>query len=219
MPREKQLKSRSRVTTRSAVPSRKSVKPILCESIGEKDFANLMDYSTNIVGIQSQPYTFRIEADGCTYRYTPDFLVTRACGTYAYIEIKRSDALNKEDIRKKLTIAAEFFEDRGEEFYVVTELEMSANPIPLSNIQHLKRYRTRSLERMQKIRSYIPKEPMTLRDLQAQIEKEKDSEFAQIVCAELIANELVWCDLYQHLSFDSLLKPMRGNGYVFIERL
>ena len=218
MAREKELKSRSRITHRSSVPSRKSRIPLSCESPNEKDFVLIMEFSTNVVEIRAQPQTFKFEDNGCTYRYTPDFEVTITCGTRVLVEIKGTRFIDQTKEREKLAIVRNFFEKNGREFHILVGSGVGDDQTLLSNIRHLKRYRTRTQNRMEYISAHIPDRPMTIKQLQAKIACTLDEDQAQIVCTELIANQLVWCDLRKEIRLTSIVQPMGSDGYVFIDR-
>lgn len=185
--------------------------------MGERNFVHLAEYSTNISEIQSQPETFKFKVDGCWYRYTPDFMVTRTCGTYAYVEIKDVRDVAREKTRAKLDIVTELFRARCEEFYILTDQDLNQCPTLLANIRHLKRYRTASVGTQNAYKHSIPENTTTIALLRERLEKELQSgEEAHRITTNLLANQQVWCDLRKPLDDSSIVRPMDERGYISI---
>lgn len=208
MLREKALTSRSANTTRTAVFSTKSVLPVLCESVLEHIYVLLAEFTTEVEQIIYQPETFRLRHKGKQVRYTPDFRIIYPCGSYCYVEVKDQRNLAKEKTVDRLELIKGFFKDRQEEFYVVSDSELSRNHTLIANLKHLKRYRTRQTQRLDKfVVKFDKNQQTTYQDL--------CNDFGELVATDLIANQRVWCDLEQEITSASIIKPVGGNDYVF----
>lgn len=197
MAREKSLLSRSRNTIRSSVFSTKSIAPVRCESKLERNFVLLNEFATDVVEILQQPETFEIKVHATRCKYTPDFRIVKTDGTICYIEIKPERVMEDPEVREKLRIAGEFIEEQGFEFQVVTDLDMNESAELLRNANYLKRFRTLNTDVLAELTEKIPSLPVT---------------FATLVCCvgrlnalELIANQLVWCDLTKPITDDAVI--------------
>ena len=209
MPRERALKSRSASTTRTAFVSTKADDPVRCESLGEFNVALLAEFTTDIVEIKHQPETFDLYISGKRTRYTPDLLIVRSCGSYSYIEVKDHRALSKPKTVARLAALKEFFRDRDETFRIMSDHEMRTSNVLLVNIKHLTRFRTRDISNLKKhLPSIIDRLPATLEQVQEALGYE--------TCFGLIANQLLWCDLTEKWTSQSIIKPMGENVYAFL---
>lgn len=205
MAREKSLLSRSTRTIRSSVFSTKSITPVRCESKNERNFVLLNEFATDVVEILQQPETFRFNVYGTKCRYTPDFRIVKSDGSICYIEIKPASELEKPEIQEKLRVAGEFIEEKGFEFRVVTDTELNKSPVLLLNANYLKRFRTLNTNILVELREKIPLLPTTFGSLVSSI--------GRLNALELIANQLVCCDLTNHLTDDIEITYPQESDY------
>jgi len=210
MPREKALKSRSRLTTRSSLFSRKSVGPLLTESRAEAILAMLMDSTSTICYIKSQPEQFRITVDEETFRYTPDFLYERDNGDVVYAEVKDDRYFKKPKQVARLEMAQTSFEAAGMELRIFTDKELQKNQVLLTNLRHLQRYRAAAYKRLVPLDvTLLHPLPRTLGELKARMGPETSY--------RLISEELVWCDLTKELADCTPITEMEGRKHEFID--
>lgn len=195
MAREKSLLSRSRRTIRSSVYSTKSIGPVWCESKNERNYVLVKEFDADVVEILQQPETFRFNVHATRCSYTPDFRIVKTDGTICYIEIKPERALEDPEVREKLRTAGEFFKEKGFEFQVVTDVELNQNPVLLQNANYLKRFRTLNTDVLAELTEKIPSLPVTFTTLASGV--------GRLNALELIANQLVWCDLTKPITDDT----------------
>lgn len=210
MPRKRELKSPSRVTTRGFGNSDKSIEPIRTESHGEANFVLLAEFTSDIVYIKTQPETFRIEGLGKTFTYTPDLLIARVNGESQYIEIKDERYLRKPEYVEKVQKVKEFFRRNELELRLYTDAMLLADRTLLANLEHLRRYRSPVLRRLVPFDATLPTPlPTTLGGLKAALGAQ--------VSYRLIAEEKVWCDLRTRLDDSTPIYLMEGKQHAFID--
>ncbi|WP_428249815.1 TnsA endonuclease N-terminal domain-containing protein [Ferrovibrio sp.] len=123
-----------RVTGR--YPSMKSNRTVQWESQLERDFIMLLEFDPSVCRYREQPKTVEIKVhNGPNFHYTPDFYAERLDGRYVY-EVKEARELQKDDIRRRLTLAGELMVSEGYFFQVVTEETIRVQPL-LGNIRML----------------------------------------------------------------------------------
>lgn len=210
MARLRALKSKSTLTTRSSLFSTKSIGPILTESYGEQLVAILLEFTTSICFVLSQPETFYITINGEKFRYTPDFYFERTTGEQVYIEVKDERYLRKPEMSDRLEKAKAYFEKEGMELKIITDQQLRDKTMHLNNIRHLMRYRSRAYNQLVPLTAQVPQPlPRTLGELKAVVGAENAYRF--------IANETIWCDLGERLTDDTIITDMGDNEHEYID--
>lgn len=112
----------------------------------ERDFIYLLEYDDNVKYYLEQPLEIEfIDSQGKKRRYIPDFLVEHFNDQIPrLVEIKYESTLISKgaELREKFNAAKLFCEDKGLEFCVITDLQISSEKnIELNNFKFLDRYK------------------------------------------------------------------------------
>ncbi len=135
--------------TSSGVYSFRNEKSIPYESLLEKDFIQLMDNNSNVIDIESQPFTLKDENfKGNKGDYTPDFLVYFKTSLYSKIQIKpilvEVKPINKlkkdwKILKPKFKNAIKYSKEQDYHFKIFTEDRIRTQEF--YNISFLNRYK------------------------------------------------------------------------------
>lgn len=145
-------RSASRTPARKIGPARRSVtgrvvirgRSIAFESSLERDFALLMDFDRNVVGVKSQPIRISYRSpEGRRRFYVPDFLVERVSGPPLLCEVKYREDLRRDwtTLRPRLRAAVGYAMRNGMRFSIMTDVEIRGPH--LDNVVFLRRFRGR----------------------------------------------------------------------------
>ena len=109
-------------------PSAKNDQMVAWESRLERRTLRWLEVDPSVIRFLEQPHHLRFPFMGRTTRYTPDFSVTTAVGTY-YIEVKyRRDLFRMEpDDRARLKRARSLYRQAGSDLVFVTDLRFKTN--------------------------------------------------------------------------------------------
>ncbi|MBB1440128.1 TnsA endonuclease N-terminal domain-containing protein [Shewanella sp. SG41-4] len=100
--------------------AKKFKKVFWTESKLERDYINLLLFTTDVIDVECQPEAFTIFFNDKKRRYTPDFRVTYS-DRIEIIEIKYEEELNKIEFLEKAVFLKAYFEQKNLVFRVITE--------------------------------------------------------------------------------------------------
>jgi hypothetical protein len=158
-----------------------------------------------VAKISEQPGPFYIEVGDTDFRYTPDFRLDLHDGSAVIIEVKDQRQLAKREIVERLEAARYHIESLGYIYLIVTDADLRRNPALLQNIAHLKRFQTRKPEVLAALSHLVPSEPTTVGALAKSI--------GILPTWELIANQLVFCDITQYIDGTSPISAIEENDH------
>ena len=195
-------KTRASETYRHESPKNNRV--IDCMSGLEHGFALISEYAINIVAIEEQPEKFRVPADPKPFYAIPDFKVTLDTGEVEYVEVKPSRQAEKK--KKRLDAIKEHITSLGFNYKVMTEKEIRRSDMLLQNCLFLKAFRSRSNNSVSALLNMVPDCPVTFGKWAKYIGDRN-------ALVEMIAHQLVYIDLYQPITDDSVIRPLKGGDY------
>jgi hypothetical protein len=151
-------------------PSLKMGRMIAFESLLERDFVYLLDYTAEVTWFEEQPFRLEYHKDGEIRHYTPDFHVTED-GAQVLVECKPERFEDTEINQHKFSIARRWCKQQGWRFRVVTEqIRMGFR---LQNIQLLTGYARQAIFPIWRERIYAllrdAQEPLSIGDLASAI--------------------------------------------------
>jgi hypothetical protein len=129
----------SRGLVRGQFPSTKMNRMIAWESQLEQKACYHFEYSPAVVAFREQPETLQFPYQDGMCRYTPDFELTLYNGEICYVEIKPLSKLRSPEILERLQLANQFLAEKGYNFIVITDEELSF-PNRIRNFSILRPY-------------------------------------------------------------------------------
>lgn len=142
--RSREAVTRSRMTVRGRFPSVKVGRMVDWESQLERRACYLFEFSGAIQSFYEQPEPIRFWYDGKYSKYTPDFKLHLNNGDSWFVEIKPHAHLQLPEIRGRLSLASEHYNEDGFKFIVITDKEL-VHPARESNLTLMKYYQTHIL--------------------------------------------------------------------------
>lgn len=197
---------------RALHPSVKNGALVQLESALERDFCCLLEFGPDIGGYDEQPVTIEYESEGCTRRYTPDFLVRYVDGhpnVLAEVKYRADLRANWAVLKPKFRAAKRYAADRGWEFRLYTEAEIQTHYLrsakfllrfknPFTPVRP--EYRQLLLEIMAQIDSSTPTEVLLI----AFQDPARQAELLPVLW-HLVSQGIIGCNLYQPLTMQSQL--------------
>ncbi len=119
-------------------------KQIKWEECIEKDAVALLEFSSHVRDVVSQPFRANFVDDGKSTSRTPDFLVT-TFSEKIILECKPKSTLLDPLMKEHLAVAKKHFESFGYRYHIVTD-ESIRTGHALRNARRLLRYRVRPLQ-------------------------------------------------------------------------
>ncbi len=203
--RARELISRSRSTFRYIVVSPKNQTEIHCESVLEKKFTLLLEYSRAVIRYTEQPQRFEIEVGDELFFHYPDFELEMSDGSIVYAEVKSRQGLAKPGIAERLALAKTFFEARGFDYLIISNDDLNARRMMLKNLAHLKRFRTCKPDIKSHLESMVPSRQMTFGQLASDLDV--------LTAWELVANQLVYCNYSELINDTAIVRPIQENDH------
>ena len=133
-------------------PSLKMRRMIAFESLLERDFIYLLEYDAQVTWYEEQPVTIEYQHVGKTKHYTPDFHLVEQ-GRDVLVECKPEKFADREETRRKATIARKWRAQHGWEFRIVVDNQVRAG-FRLQNIKLLIQYARQKVNPVLKGRIY-----------------------------------------------------------------
>ncbi len=142
--KSRRIVTRSGEILRGKFGSCRYEKQINWEAGTEQDTVTLMEFSSVILNVTSQPFKSVFELDGEKTSRTPDFLVETEL-EQILVECKPAEALKDPSVRLHLDQAKIHFENLGYRYYIATDLEIRSGSA-LKNANFLLPYRMRPMQ-------------------------------------------------------------------------
>jgi hypothetical protein len=142
--RSREAVTRSRQTVRGRFPSQKMGRPVDWESQLERRACYRFEFSPAVIEFKEQPQPIRFPHGDLLAKYTPDFELTLCNGEIWFVEIKPLDHVRRPELRKRLSLASDWYERNGYQFIVITDEEL-IHPHLESNMVFLRHYLTHEL--------------------------------------------------------------------------
>jgi len=176
----------------------------------ERDMALRLEFATGILFYKEQPHTFKVDLDGKVINATPDFEVGWDAWETEYIEVKFARKTRQAKTANRLGAIKRQLEAEGLSYAVMTEKEIRGSNQVLQNCMYLNPFKWRSRYRADNLKSQIPSGPVTFKRWAEKLED------AQKV-VELIAHQFVFCDFYQRITPDTVIRPIEDGdfGYMY----
>ena len=208
----RKIDSKSAITHRFRLPSAKNDSTVTSESTLEHQLALRLEYTPSIFAFQEQPATYQVPFDGKVINVTPDFKVTwdpELALAPEFIEVKPSRRAKKERVSARLDAAKHYIEDLGFTYVVLTEQDIQRSKQVIQNCNFLNPFKWQSRNRAEQLRDLAPSQPVpcskwaeTVGDVQLVI--------------EMIAHQLVFCDFYQPLTPDTVIRPLQDGDFAYM---
>lgn len=125
---------------RGYFPSIKLNRMVEWESLLERDFILLLEFSPAVESYREQPEKIQYERDGELYYYFPDFEVDLYSGEILHVEVKPKRKLSGKELQGKFQAISRRYDRHEATFKIMTEEEIRKEPL-FSNLQKLCRYR------------------------------------------------------------------------------
>jgi hypothetical protein len=121
--------TRSHKGFRSKFPSKKMRRMIGCESLLERDAAQLFEFHPYVLSYFEQPCKEIVyDESGEQHVYTPDFLLEFANSTTCFVEVKPQEKLRCPILCQRIRDIERSFGIRNLSFRLLTEVELHRNP-------------------------------------------------------------------------------------------
>ncbi|MFE1646204.1 TnsA-like heteromeric transposase endonuclease subunit [Microbacterium sp. P01] len=165
----------------------------------------LEDFDPRVVRIASQPFELIAERAGRPGSHVADFMVEYSDSSFAVIDVKPAQRLEKPEIADALGWAGDIIQSRGWKYRIVSE----PDPVLLSNIRFLAGYRRSSQFEERDIRA-VETAAHGARTLGEAFRRGSaavgDSAYARTVVLHLLWNHVRSCDLTQPLAQHTALE-------------
>lgn len=142
--KSRNIVTRSGGILRGEFASCRYAKQIKWEECIEKDAVALLEFSSHVVNVVSQPFRSCFTIAGKTTSRTPDFLIVTKFEKII-LECKSKEMLNTPLVAEHLRVAKEHFESIGFRYHIATD-ESIRSGNALTNARRLLRYRMRPLQ-------------------------------------------------------------------------
>lgn len=187
--------------------SPKMGRQIHCESRLEHCMALMLEMAPHVISFVEQPYRFRIRQNGLVFTTIPDFEVQLDTGEIDYVEVKYENQAKKKADRFAATAIQ--LANEGFNYKVKTEKEIRRSHQILHNCLFLKSFKQRSLHDRSQLMAMVPVEPMKFSDLVGEVGSKNTA-------IEMIAHQLVFCDFYQPITDNSVVRPLREGDFDYL---
>jgi hypothetical protein len=206
------------INIRGSFPSAIAKRMVGFEQLLERDALYLFEFARQVADIREQPFKLRYAMGIRTRRYTPDYALHLADGTFLIVEVKPARSLAKPEVHEKLMYIRDAMQRQGHQFIVLSSETIRA-PHRLDNLKQLHRYLRQPLSievlRMQRLlKSHFGCQcPVPLRQLKAVLGTSEP-------VLHLLAHGQVSCDLDQLITNDTLITLVKLEAdYVFVDSL
>lgn len=125
-------------------PSLKTPEAIPYESTIERDYMYFLEFDSQVVRYQTQPFRIITQLDDKQRSYVPDFLISYKRGPAAIIECKPEALLQDPEFAQQKRIGEAWALENQCEFRVKTDKELRQGP-RLANLQLLWKYARKSV--------------------------------------------------------------------------
>lgn len=189
-------------------PSYKNKQPIAYESVLERDFYLLLEYTPEVISYIEQPFHIFYKLFEKSTRYTPDALVTYTNGTQKVFEIKYQKEIDKDEIlRDKLKVLSNVIPaQKSIPFEIFTD--QSINAVYLSNAKFLYKYGAipDDIKKTQQIRKIITEsvEGITIQAILWKISASKSLHLHYI--------PYIWKEVFLHYPMMGLSQKLTMNS-------
>jgi hypothetical protein len=193
-----------------AFPSLKMHKQIPYESTIERDLLFFLEYDTNVVRYQAQPFAITSSSvDGAAHSYIPDFQVIRT-DSKEIVECKPAAQLNEAHAQQQLALGQAWADANQQLFVVITETDLRAGH-RLANLKLLWRYSrlSVSVRLVQQCRAFLStqQEAVTFASLAA---------FLSGQSSLYTLYPALYSLLFQHLLDADLAEPLEPSTRVWL---
>ncbi len=137
--RAREVISRGSKKFRVKFPSKKLNRGVHCESLLERDFLYLLEFSPGVISYKEQPEKIFYERHGKTHAYFPDFEVRLRNGKVLYVEIKPLRVINTVRNLSKFEAIINHFELQKRDFRIFTDHRIRKQPL-LGNLEGLYKF-------------------------------------------------------------------------------
>lgn len=179
------------------------------ESRLEAIYFNLHHFSCNSPHFEVQPcYFYYTNSNGKRCKYTPDFRYVDENGEEHIVETKYTKELEKPDVKQKMALLSQIFQEKGIHFHIVDETEMLNGELE-SNLMRIKRFLSYPIPIKEFYELYSQ-----LNFNSAPMTKWRDSAanhgFNRALISKAIAHKLLLCDISKPWSelFLSVNQPL-----------
>jgi hypothetical protein len=208
------LTQRNIITPRQTTVRFRSFSPkndqvIETESVLERDFMLRLEFAPHVVSFQSQPPGFHAMLEGKAISVYPDFMAELDDGAFDEVEVKYFHQSRKPKTWARLEAARLQRLSEGRDYYVKTEKDIRSCQQVLSNCLFLKGFKGRSMDHVAALSQMVPHKPTTFGALAAECGD-------RTIVAEMIAQQLVFCDFYQLITDASVLRPLKPGDFDYM---
>lgn len=142
--KSRNILTRSGGILRGDFASCRYAKQIKWEAGIEEDAVTLMEFSSRILNVTSQPFKSVFTHDGKKTSRTPDFLIETET-EQVLLECKPAAKLKDPEVRDHLNIAKHHFENLGYRYHIATDMDIRSG-WALKNAKFLLQYRMRPIQ-------------------------------------------------------------------------
>jgi hypothetical protein len=142
--KSRNILTRSGGIIRGDFASCRYAKQIKWEAGIEEDAVTLIEFSSRILNVTSQPFKSVFTHAGKKTSRTPDFLIETG-SEQILLECKPAEKLEDPEVREHLNIAKHHFESLGYRYHIATDLDIRSG-WALKNAKFLLQYRMRPLQ-------------------------------------------------------------------------
>jgi hypothetical protein len=196
------------MTVRGRFPSAKIGRMVDWESQLERRACYRFEFSPAVLSFKEQPEPIRFGMGDYLAKYTPDFELSLVNGETWFVEIKPADHLYRPEIAERLSLASECYKRNGDQFIVVTDLEL-IEPNLESNLAFLRHFQTHenTASTFQYARNWITQTDLpTLGGLNEYFND-------KVTAYALLCQGLITTDFSEYFSPDSEVRLPEENSY------
>lgn len=113
---------------RGYFPSKKLNRMVAWESLLEKDALLLMELSPGVLSYQEQPEEISYWDGQAMCGYVPDLRVNLCNESSLLVEVKPAEELERPSVRAKYQQIAQYLQEQGEHFLILTDQEIRQEP-------------------------------------------------------------------------------------------